>query len=89
MFEDEKYQKALEFVAFFEDNFTCSGICSSSLFYYTLPMASGPPRVTCLSHMKGVIGDNLTYMGMLTTLCGMIMFFTWICQYPLQEKFEH
>lgn len=88
MFEDEKFQKAMQFIEFFEENFTCSGICSYALFYYTLPMADGPPSTTCLSHMKSVIEDNLTFFGMACVTCGVIMFITWLCQYLLWKKYD-
>lgn len=78
----------MTFIDYFEDTFTCSGICSSSLFYYTLPMSTGPPTTTCLVHMKDKISNNLTYMGMSATLCGLIMVITWLCQYLLWKKHD-
>jgi len=86
--EDKSYKQALEFITYFEKEFTCSGICSTSLFYYTLPMAEGPPTTTCLFHMKEVISNNLTYMGIAATLVGLVMIVTWLCQYLLWKKYD-
>lgn len=75
------------FVKYFEGTFTCSGICSSSMFYYTLPMSQGPPTTTCLTHMKTVIADNLTYYGITATVSGIILVLTFLANYLLC-KFE-
>jgi len=58
------------------------------MFYYTLPMAVGPPSTTCLTHLKSEIENNLTYMGLASLLCGMIMVVTWLCQYLLWKKYD-
>ena len=70
----------------FESKFSCSGICDTQLFYYTVQMNKGPPTSTCILHMKNVIANNLTYMGMSATMCGLIMIFMWLCQYTLWKK---
>lgn len=80
-FDSEEFQAAMGFITYFEGEFTCSGICDSSLFYYTLPLDKGPPANTCLVNMKDVIANNLTYMGMASTLAGIVMAVTWLCQY--------
>merc|ERR1712186_228402 len=87
-YNDEKYQKGIEFITFFEDNFTCSGVCSKALFYYTLPMDVGPPTATCLLYAKDMIASNLTYMGIASTLCGIILICVWFCQYLLWKKYD-
>jgi small neutral amino acid transporter SnatA (MarC family) len=78
----------MKFITFFEEKWTCSGICSSSMFYYTLPMSAGPPTETCLTYMKDEIQNNLTYMGMASLLCGIVMIVTWLCQYLLWKKYD-
>jgi len=84
--QDKKFMYGLSFIKAFEMQFTCSGICKQSLFYYTLPLWKGPPTNTCILHMKNVIQNNLTYMGLSATLCGLVMIFMWICQYTLWKK---
>jgi len=87
-YNKEEFQQAMKFITFFEKKWTCSGICSSSMFYYTLPMSDGPPKETCLLHMKDEIQNNLTYMGMASLLCGLVMIVTWLCQYLLWKKYD-
>jgi len=36
--------------------------------------------------MKNTIANNLTYMGMASTMCGLIMIFMWVCQYTLWKR---
>jgi len=78
-YNKEEFQQAMKFITFFEEKWTCSGICANSMFYYTLPMSQGPPTETCLVHMKDEIQNNLTYMGMASLLCGLVMVVTWLC----------
>ena len=87
-YESKKVQQAIKLVTYFEEKFTCSGICESSLFYYTINLEKGPPTTTCLSYMKAEVANNLTYMGMTTLLCGFIMMFTWLCQYCLWGRYD-
>lgn len=84
----DQYKAAMDFITFFEGKFACSGICERALFFYTLPMADGPPKSTCLNNMKEEIEHNLTYMGMTATTCGLVMLLTWICQYTLWKKYD-
>lgn len=87
-YDSEEFKAGMGFIEYFEGQFTCSGVCESSLFYYTLPLDKGPPSNTCLSHMKEMIANNLTYMGMASTLAGIIMSFTWFCQYALWKNYD-
>ena len=86
MAEGQEYQAGFNLIKGFEQKFSCSGICDTQLFYYTRPMSKGPPKSTCILHMKDQIANNLTYMGMSSTMCGLIMIFMWICQYSLWKR---
>jgi hypothetical protein len=88
MANSDQYKAAMDFITFFEGKFACSGICEKALFFYTLPMSEGPPTTTCLSNMKDEIEHNLTYMGITATTCGLVMAFTWLCQYTLWKKYD-
>lgn len=78
----------MDFIRFFEDKYACSGICESALFFYTQEMQAGPPSRTCLTNMKNVIKENLTFMGIATTLAGLVMVFTLLCQYTLWKSYD-
>ena len=86
MAEGQEYQAGFNLIQGFEQKFSCSGICDTQLFYYTRPMSKGPPESTCILHMKNQIANNLTYMGMSSTMCGLIMIFMWLCQYTLWKR---
>ena len=86
MAQGKEYQAGFNLVKSFEKRFDCSGICDTQLFYYTRPMNKGPPTSTCILHMKNAIANNLTYMGMASTMCGLIMVFMWLCQYTLWKR---
>ena len=87
-YNKKEFQQAMKFISFFEKKWTCSGICATSMFYYSLPMSDGPPTETCLLHMKDEIQNNLTYMGMAAFACGIVMLVTWLCQYLLWKKYD-
>jgi len=36
----------------FEDDFDCSGMCKTGLFYFGRNTGNGPPKDTCLTHFK-------------------------------------
>ena len=42
---EEKYLDLLKFI---ENRYKCSGLCTASLFYFTLSVKEGPPRQACL-----------------------------------------
>ena len=88
LYDRDEYQQAMNFIEYFEDSFTCSGICEQSLFYYTLPMSEGPPTTTCLINLKEKVANNLTYMGLTSIICGIIMLLTWCCQYMLWKEYD-
>ena len=46
------YNAATGFLEYFEEAFACSGICQTSLFYWTRPLSDGIPKVTCLKYLK-------------------------------------
>jgi hypothetical protein len=73
---------------YFEQKYTCSGICSPALFYYSLPLTEGVPSATCLSFLKEEIGSSLTYLGVASIVVGIVILLIFICQYALWCKYE-
>jgi len=66
-------------IAYFEDKYTCSGICKTPLFFYSLDLTKGVPNETCLTHLKSEIGDSMTYLGVTALALGLVMMVIWIC----------
>ena len=50
-------ETSVKVLEYFESKYQCSGICTPSLFYYSLNLDEGVPKTTCLSHVKTEIGD--------------------------------
>lgn len=99
--EDENKENPYEFVptgttvetgiatiAYLENKYTCSGICKTPLFFFSLELMKGIPKETCLSHLKSEIGDSMTYLGITSLAVGLIMMLIWVCQYSLWCKYE-
>lgn len=78
----------LKVLTYFESKYQCSGVCTPSLFYYSLDLSEGIPKTTCLSHVKEEIGDSLSYLGITAVACGVVMFLIWCCQYSLWRKYD-
>ncbi len=69
--------------------YTCSGICRSSLFFYSLPTTFGTPDQTCLIFLKLEIRGSLNALGIVAIVTGCIMGFVWCCQYSLWRAYEN
>jgi len=72
-------ETGIKVLNYFENKYQCSGICTPSLFFYGLNLSEGIPTVTCLNYVKEEIGDSLQYLGVTAIVCGVLMFFVWIC----------
>jgi len=77
-------------LTWFENAYTCSGFCNPGLFYYSLDLDEGPPKDACLIHLKREIGDSLTYLGVCSIICGVLMCLVFSFQYmlwcPVEEE---
>ena len=70
---------AMDFSSYFEEAYQCSGLCTPSLFYYSLDVSVGVPKEPCLLNLKDEISNNLSYMGIAGILSGIIMLIAWCC----------
>ena len=85
---ESKLGLAIDFANYFEETYKCSGICESALFYYALDIMEGKPEQVCLMHLKEEVQDNLNYMGVVSIVAGMVMFFTFLFQYCLWADYD-
>ena len=74
---------AIDFANYFENEYKCSGICESAIFYYALEITEGKPEQVCLLFLKDEVQNNLSYMGIASIVAGLVMLFTFIFQYCL------
>ena len=51
-FEENNLDLAIDFANYFEEQYKCSGICKSALFYYSLSVTEGIPDKVCLLYLK-------------------------------------
>ena len=76
-------EMATGFMSYFESLYACSGICSTSQFFYSLDLSHGIPQNTCLFHLKEEINDSLTYISVTALLATAVLFLLWVVQYCL------
>ena len=79
----------MKILGYFERKYTCSGICSTPLFYYTLHLEFGRPTDICLTQLKAEIGENILYMGVTAVVAGFAMFWSWVVQYLLWAPYKN
>lgn len=73
---------------FFEEKYSCSGICEKPLFYYTQELSKGIPYRTCLIGVNEEIRDSLAYIGITLVVTAGVMIFIWLAQYCLWRNFN-
>jgi hypothetical protein len=78
---------ALKLIKYFEEKYTCSGICKTPLFYFSLDLSQGIPSSTCLMSLKREVQSSVAFLGVTAIIIGIIMFFVWTCQYCLWRQF--
>ena len=80
----------MKLLKFFEKRFTCTGICETTLFYWTLDTndAVGVPSETCLPNLKKIMTESVAGLAYATLIVGIALFFVWICQYCLWKKYD-
>ena len=83
-----EYEDISKWVAFFEGEYECAGICTAADFYWDLPVSKGKPTQNCLD---SIIDDlTLAFQGLAITslLAGLFLFFVFIFQYCLWKKYD-
>lgn len=79
--------------AFIEDMFNCSGMCKSSLFYYSTPMSSGRPMETCFFKLKESLNERAQHYArclIVTSVAFLFIFFLHFGMYfrdPFDKKY--
>lgn len=77
----------MEWVEFFEDEYTCAGICSPALFYWSKSIELGRPTEACVGSIKDDLTESFLGLAVATLVSGFLLFFIWIMQYCLWKKF--
>jgi len=80
--------QSLSAFAPFEKKYMCSGICESSLFFFTLDVTEGMPTSTCLVQMQKEMGAQFYPIGVACIASGAVMLLIWLFQYALWLKYD-
>ena len=84
-----KYSNAAQaLVSYFEQNYQCSGICKTPLFYNSLDLKAGIPTKNCQEAIKKEMNSNVIYLGVTGVVIGVLLWFIWVFQYCLWKKFR-
>ena len=87
-FEENNLDLAIDFANYFEEQYKCSGICKSALFYYSLSVTEGIPKQVCLLYLKEEVQNNLQYMGVAAIVAGLVMSVAFVFQYCLWADYD-
>lgn len=81
------YDDIVKWIAFFEDEYDCAGICTPARFYFTRSIDSGKPSSGCVESIKDEVTNAFTGLGITTLIAGIFLFFIFIMQYCLWRKY--
>lgn len=78
---------AVKTISFFENKYSCAGICTAPLFYASRGLDAGIPVEPCLGMVQREIADSSLYLGITSLIIGILMFITWVMQYCLWKSY--
>merc|ERR1712070_395695 len=67
--------KFTKIVSHIEEKYSCSGLCESSLFYFTQSVKNGPPKEACMIPLVDDMGLLLKNLGSSLIVTGILFFF--------------
>lgn len=76
--EQDDFNTIMEWIEFFEDEYTCAGICTPALFYWSKSIELGRPTKSCVNSIKEDLTDSFTGLAGATLASGILLFFIWI-----------
>ena len=77
-----------EFVAAFEAEYDCGGVCKVPLFYMSRDIADGPPTQGCIEAAARGMGKKLGTVGLVALITGLMMLIAMIGACPLCTGFS-
>jgi len=75
-------------LAFIEERYTCSGICSPQMFYATRSVDFGKPTQGCGRPVGKEFGTELGSIGTAGAIAGIMLFCTFLSSYCLWKKYD-
>lgn len=72
--------------SFLEDQYNCSGICRTAIFYFSNPVDYGPPKQTCLSKFVTHVSQKSSAPATMSILTGVLALFTFFFHFLLYMR---
>jgi len=72
-----------QIIGVLESKYSCSGICSQPLFYYTQSITKGPPTQGCFSPLVEDFGSDIRNLGIVMVVTGILFLFMPFCAIPI------
>jgi len=76
-------EKFIKLIAHIEDKYSCSGLCTTPLFYLTQSVTKGPPKIPCLVPLLKDVSLLLQNLGAAMIVAGILFFFMIFCSIPI------
>ena len=86
--EQDDFAEIEDYLKFFEEEYSCAGICSPALFYFYRNVSEGVPEGSCLLSIQDDLKTSLLGVGGAALASGIFLFFTFIFQYCLWRKYD-
>jgi hypothetical protein len=86
--DQDDFAEIEDYIKFFEEEYSCAGICSPALFYFYRSVSEGVPGGSCLLSIQDDLKTSLIGVGGAALASGIFLFFTFIFQYCLWRKYD-
>ena len=86
--DQDDFAEIEDYIKFFEEEYSCAGICSPALFYFYRSVEEGVPGSSCLLSIQDELKTSLLGVGGAALASGIFLFFTFIFQYCLWRKYD-
>ena len=88
MVGNEDYPRIVDYLGFFEENYSCAGVCRPAMFYFTRSIELGKPTGSCIGNLKEDLNSELAGLGYASLISGVLLMLTFICQYCLWYRYD-
>jgi hypothetical protein len=88
--KEEKFLRegGYKFIAAYESEYDCGGVCETPLFYMSRKISDGPPTQGCIEAAARGLGDKLGNVGLVALVTGLMMLIAMIGACPLCTGFS-
>ena len=87
--DQDNFEDLSDWIRFFEEEYTCGGVCEKSLFYWQKSIDAGRPTDSCVGALKDDLGDNFLILALVTLASGVLLLIMFIYQYCLWKSYGY